>query len=187
MHMAPTDEVPRWSEFRKEAPDLYSLNEFQEASIREGLAHADGAKRWRLRTTTTLMTARLSAPVPDLRRQQRVQSLFQREKKVLRGMNRVTETVLAQVVAELSELRVLCESVLDLAGVGHERLDCAAMHREVSRLLQPWQRQGRCYDPEVPMREQLSERAGPHHAAGGLGVRPGRHRSRSAITPGRRR
>ena len=69
MHMAPTDEVRRWSDFRKDAPDIYSLNEFQEASIREGLAHADGAKRWRLRNTTTLVTARLSAPVPDLRRQ----------------------------------------------------------------------------------------------------------------------
>ena len=155
MHMAPADAVPRWSDFRKDAPDLYSLNEFQEASIREGLAHADGAKRWRLRNTTTLMTARLSAPVPDLRRQQRALSLFQREKMLLRRMNRLTETVLSQVVAELGELRVLCESVLDLAGVGHERLDCAAMHREVSRLLQPWQRQPRCYDPEIPMREQL--------------------------------
>ena len=155
MHMAPADAVPRWSDFRKDAPDLYSLNEFQEASIREGLAHADGAKRWRLRNTTTLMTARLSAPVPDLRRQQRVISLFQREKMLLRRMNRMTETVLAQVVAELSELRVLCESVLDLAGVGHERLDCTGIHREVSRLLQPWQRSCRCYDPDVPMREQL--------------------------------
>ena len=52
-------------------PDLYSLTEFQEASLKEGLAHADGAKRWRWRDTTTLMTARLSAPIPDLRRQQR--------------------------------------------------------------------------------------------------------------------
>ena len=155
MHMAPTDEVRRWSDFRKDAPDIYSLNEFQEASIREGLAHADGAKRWRLRNTTTLVTARLSAPVPDLRRRQRALSLFRSERTLLRHMNRLTETVLAQVLEELAELRVLCESVLDMAGVRHQRLDCTAMHREISRLLQPWQRQPRCYDPEVPMREQL--------------------------------
>ena len=155
MHMAPTDEVPRWSDFRKDAPDIYSLNEFQEASIREGLAHADGAKRWRLRNTTTLVTARLSAPVPDLRRRQRAVSLFRSERTLLRHMNRLTETVLAQVLEELAELRVLCESVLDMAGVRHQRLACAGMHREISRLLQPWQRQPRCYDPEVPMREQL--------------------------------
>ena len=155
MHMAPTDEVRRWSDFRKDAPDIYSLNEFQEASIREGLAHADGAKRWRLRNTTTLVTARLSAPVPDLRRRQRALSLFRSERTLLRHMNRLTETVLAQVLEELAELRVLCESVLDMAGVRHQRLDCTAMHREISRLLQPWQRSCRCYDPEVPMREQL--------------------------------
>ena len=155
MHMAPTDEVRRWSDFRKDAPDIYSLNEFQEASIREGLAHADGAKRWRLRNTTTLVTARLSAPVPDLRRRQRALSLLQPERKLLRHMNRLTETVLAQVLEELAELRVLCESVLDMAGVRHQRLDCAGIHREISRLLQPWQRSCRCYDPEVPMREQL--------------------------------
>ena len=155
MHMAPTDEVRRWSDFRKDAPDIYSLNEFQEASIREGLAHAGGAKRWRLRNTTTLVTARLSAPVPDLRRQQRALSLFRSERTLLRHMNRLTETVLAQVLEELAELRVLCESVLDMAGVRHQRLDCTGIHREISRLLQPWQRQPRCYDPEVPMREQL--------------------------------
>ena len=155
MHMAPTDEVRRWSDFRKDAPDSYSLNEFQEASIREGLAHADGAKRWRLRNTTTLVTARLSAPVPDLRRQQRALSLFRSERTLLRHMNRLTETVLAQVLEELAELRVLCESVLDMAGVRHQRLDCTGIHREISRLLQPWQRSCRCYDPEVPMREQL--------------------------------
>ena len=155
MHMAPTDEVRRWSDFRKDAPDIYSLNEFQEASIREGLAHADGAKRWRLRNTTTLVTARLPAPVPDLRRQQRALSLFRSERTLLRHMNRLAETVLAQVLEELAELRVLCESVLDMAGVRHQRLDCAGIHREISRLLQPWQRSCRCYDPEVPMREQL--------------------------------
>ena len=155
MHMAPTDRVERWSDYRKGGPDLYSLNEFQEASLREGLAHADGARRWRLRETTTLVTARLSAPVPDLGRQQRPFSLFKREKTLLRQMNRVTETVLQQVLAELSELRVICEGVLDMAGVEHERLGCAAMQREIARLLQPWQRQARCYDPDVPMREQL--------------------------------
>ena len=155
MHMAPTDRVDRWSEYRKGGPDIYSLNEFQEASLQEGLAHADGAKRWRLRETTTLVTARLSAPVPDLGRQQRAFSLFKREKTLLRQMNRITETVLEQVLAELAELRVICEGVFGMAGVEHERLDCAAMHREVARLLQPWQRQPRCYDSEIPMREQL--------------------------------
>ena len=155
MHMAPTDRVDEWSEFRKGAPDLYSLNEFQEASLREGLAHADGARRWRLRETTTLMTARLSAPVPDLRRQQRAFSLLRGEQRLLRQMNRLTETVLARVAEELEELRILCESVLDMAGVGHQRLDCAGIHREVSRLLQPWQREARVYDSEMPMREQL--------------------------------
>ena len=155
MHMAPTDRVDEWSDFRKDAPDLYSLNEFQQASLKEGLAHADGARRWRLRETTTLMTARLSAPVPDLRRRQRGLSLFRTRPSLLRKMNRLTETVLARVVEELEELRVLCESVLDLARVGHRRLDCAGIHREVSRLLQPWQRQARHYDSDLPMRDQL--------------------------------
>ena len=155
MHMAPTDRVEEWSDFRKGAPDLYSLNEFQEASLKEGLAHADGAKRWRLRETTTLMTARLSALVPDLRRRQRGLSLFRSRPSLLREMNRLTETVLARVVEELQDLRVLCESVLDLARVRHRRLDCAGIHREVSRLLQPWQRQARHYDSDLPMRDQL--------------------------------
>ena len=155
MHMAPTDRVDEWSEFRKGAPDLYSLNEFQQASLKEGLAHADGARRWRLRETTTLMTARLSAPIPDMRRQQRAFSLFRSDRKLLRDMNRLTETVLSRVVEELEDLRVLCESVLDMARVGHRRLDCQGIHREVSRLLQPWRREARCYDRELPMREQL--------------------------------
>ena len=177
MHMAPTDRVDRWSEYRKGGPDTYGLDKFQEASLQEGLAHADGAKRWRLRETTTLVTARLSAPVPDLGRQQRAFSLFKREKTLLRQMNRITETVLEQVLAELAELRVICEGVFGMAGVEHERLGCAAMHREVARLLQPWQRQARCYDSEIPMREQTAERGGAHDAAGDLGVRPGRNRS----------
>ena len=155
MHMAPTDRVERWSEFRKDSPDLYSLNEFQEASLKQGLAHSDGARRWRLRDTTTLMTARLSAPIPDTRRQQRGLSLFSSEKRLLRKMNRLTETVLARVVEELEELRLLCESVLDMARVGHRRLDCAGIHREIARLLQPWQRETRGYDDEQPMREQV--------------------------------
>ena len=155
MHMAPTDRVEAWSDFRKDAPDLYSLNEFQEASLKEGLAHADGAKRWRLRETTTLMTARLSAPVPDQRRQQRGFSLFRGEQTLLRDMNRLTETVLSRVSEELEELRVLVESVLDMAGVGHRRLGCKGIHREVARLLQPWQRETRVYDTELPMREQV--------------------------------
>ena len=155
MHMAPTDRVEAWSDFRKDAPDLYSLNEFQEASLKEGLAHADGAKRWRLRETTTLMTARLSAPVPDQRRQQRGFSLFRGEQTLLREMNRLTETVLSRVAEELEELRVLVESVLDMAGVGHQRLTCKGIHREVARLLQPWQREVRVYNDEIPMREQV--------------------------------
>ena len=155
MHMAPTDRVDEWTDFRKDSPDLYSLNEFQEASLKEGLAHADGAKRWRLRETTTLMTARLSAPIPDMRRQQSAFSLFRSDRKLLRDMNRLTETVLSRVVEELEDLRVLCESVLDMARVGHRRLDCEGIHREVSRLLQPWRREARCYDSELPMREQL--------------------------------
>ena len=155
MHMAPTDRVERWSEFRKDAPDLYRLNAFQEANMKQGMAHADGAKRWRLRDTTTLMTARLVAPVPDLGRKQRGLSLLRSEHRLLRELNRVTETVLARVAEELEELRMLCESVLDMAGVGHERLDCAGIQREVARLLQPWQREARCYDDELPMREQV--------------------------------
>ena len=129
MHMAPTDRVDRWLDFRKDAPDLYSLNEFQEANMKQGMAHADGAKRWRLRDTTTLMTARLSAPVPDLGRRQRGLSLFRSEQRLLRDLNRVTQTVLARVAEELEELRMLCESVLDMAGVGHERLDCGGIQR----------------------------------------------------------
>ena len=123
--------------------------------MKQGMAHADGAKRWRLRDTTTLMTARLSAPIPDLGRRQRGLSLFRSEQKLLRHLNRVTETVLARVAEELEELRMLCESVLDMAGVGHERLDCAGIQREVARLLQPWQRDARGYDDELPMREQV--------------------------------
>ena len=155
MHMVPTDRVEAWSEFRKDAPDIYKLNEFQEASLKEGLVHADGAKRWRLRETTTLLTARLSAPIPDTRRQQRALSLFRRERSVLRNLNRLTETVLSRVAEELEELRVLCESTLDMAGVRYERLDCAGIHREVARLLQPWQREARVYNDELPMREQV--------------------------------
>ena len=155
MHMMPTDRVEAWTEFRKDASDIYKLNEFQEASLKEGLAHADGAKRWRLRETTTLLTARLSAPIPDTRRQQRASSLFRRERSVLRNLNRLTETVLSRVAEELEELRVLCESSLDMAGVRHERLDCAGIHREVARLLQPWQREARVYNDELPMREQV--------------------------------
>ena len=155
MHMAPRERVEAWSEYRKDAPDLYSLNEFQEASLREGLAHADGARRWRLRETTTLVTARLSAPVPDTRRQMRVKSLLQREKRLLRQMNRLTETVLAMVLEELTDLRTACETTFDQAGITHERLGCADIQREIARLLQPWQESCRCYDPDIPMREQL--------------------------------
>ena len=155
MHMAPTDRVERWTAFRKDAPDCYRLNEFQAAALREGLVHADGAKRWRLRDTTTLVTARLSAPVPDTRRRERLPSLLRREKRLLRQMNRSTETILERALEELSELRVLCESTLGMAEIAYQRLDCAGMHREISRLLHPWQRAFRCYDPEIPMREQL--------------------------------
>ena len=155
MHMAPGDRVDRWTAYRKNAPDIYSLNEFQEASLREGLEHADGAKRWRLRETTTLVTARLSAPIPDTRRQSRLVSLLRRDRSLLRQMNRFAETVLAQVLEELADLRTSCETTFDQAGITHERLDCDCMHREISRLLQPWQRDRRCYDPEMPMREQL--------------------------------
>ena len=155
MHMAPRQRVDTWSEYRKDAPDLYSLNEFQEASLREGLEHVDGAKRWRLRETTTLVTARLSAPVPDTRRQTRLVSLLQREKNLLRQMNRLTERVLEGVLEEISDLRTACETTFDQAGVAYERLDCAGIQREIARLLQPWQGSCRCYNPEVPMREQL--------------------------------
>ena len=155
MHMAPRQRVDRWSDYRKDAPDLYSLNDFQEASLREGLEHMDGAKRWRLRETTTLVTARLSAPVPDTRRQTRLVSLLKREKRLLRQMNRLTETVLERVLEELSDLRTSLETTFDQAGITYERLDCEGMHREISRLLQPWQESCRCYNPEVPMREQL--------------------------------
>ena len=139
MHMAPRQRVDKWSNYRKDAPDLYSLNEFQEASLREGLEHMDGAKRWRLRETTTLVTARLSAPVPDTRRQTRLVSLLKREKRLLRQMNRLTETVLERVLEELSDLRTACETTFDQAGITYERLGCEGMHREISRLLQPWQ------------------------------------------------
>ena len=177
MHMAPTDRVERWSEFRKDAPDLYSLNEFQEANMKQGMAHADGAKRWRLRDTTTLMTARLSAPVPDLGRKRRGLSLLRSERTLLRTLNRVTETVLARVAEELEELRMLCESVLDMAGVGHERLDCAAIQPEVARLLQPWQR-----DAQGLRRRVADARAGPERAGAddGAGSRGSSVRTRSA-------
>ena len=155
MHVAPTDRVDKWARFRRDAPDVYALNEFRQASLKEGLAHADGAKRWSLRDTMTLVTARLSAPVPDLRRHNRFVSLFQRDRTLRRRMNRITETVLAQVLEELSELRVACETAFAQVGVEHQRLDCAAMHQEISQLLQPWQRSFRCYDPDAPMREQL--------------------------------
>ena len=156
MHTAPTDRVDRWTKLPGGRPRrLLAQRVPGSRHPKEGLAHADGARRWRLRETTTLVTARLSAPVPDLRRQTRFVSLFQRERKLLRRLNRVTETVLEQALEELSELRVACETAFDQVGVGYQRLDCAAMHREIARLLQPWQRQPRCYNPELPMREQL--------------------------------
>ena len=173
MHMAPTDRVDRWLDFRKDAPDLYSLNQFQEANMKQGMVHADGAKRWRLRDTTTLMTARLSAPVPGLGRKQRGLSLFRSEHKLLRELNRVTETVLARVAEELEELRMLCESVLDMAGVGHERLGlcrdparggaaaaAVAARRQVLRRRAPHARAG-------------SERAGADDGRGIVGIRAG--------------
>lgn len=155
MHSMPTDQVEHWSAFRQDAPDELSLNEFQQASLSEGLAHVDGPRRWRLRDTTTLLTARLSAPVSDQAGALRARSLFQRETTLIRYLNRFAETVLAEVREELVELREACEAALGAAEIGHARLDCAGIHREVSRLLQPWQRQVRCYNPEVPMREQL--------------------------------
>ena len=155
MHSMPTDRVEPWSAFRQDAPDALSLGEFQQASVREGLAHADGSRRWRLRDTTTLLTARLAAPLPDQAGQLRPRSLFQREKTLIRHLNRFAETVLEQAREELVELREACEATLSAAQLGYERLDCAGIHREVSRLLQPWQRQVRCYSPEEPMREQL--------------------------------
>ena len=155
LHRSPTDAVGRWSDFRKDAPDRYALNEFQQASIKEGLAHAEGGKRWRLCEVTTLVTARLSAPVPDARRQLRLVSLLQREKTLLRRLNRFAETVLAEVLEELGTLRSLTETVFSMAGIGFERLDCAGIQREACRLLHPWQRQYRCYTPEEPMRGQV--------------------------------
>ena len=58
-------------------------------------------------------------------------------------------------VDEFKDLWDLCESVFGMAELGHERLDCAGIHREIARLLHPFRRQYRCYNPELPMRRQL--------------------------------
>ena len=66
LHMAPTDRVEAWTDYRGGLDadmDKFRLNAFQEASIKEGLAHVDGTRRYRLKESTTLVGVRMTTPV----------------------------------------------------------------------------------------------------------------------------
>lgn len=170
LHMAPTDRVDAWSKYRANGSDVgegaYDMNEFEEASIREGLIHTEGAKRWRLKEVTTLVGARMVTPVSSLGVGHRVASLSRSEAKVLQRLNDEVEEELRPYVEPFEELRELCESVLGTVEVRAERLDCGGIHREVSRLLQPFRRGCRAYNPEIPMRRQLLSMSAKNRAGG---------------------
>ena len=157
LHLCPTDQVETWTDFRTgiEAADKYNLNEFQEASIKEGLAHVDGTRRYRLKDCVTLIGVRMTTPVTAPGVRHRAMSLTRSEAKLLQQLNDELEMALQPHVGEFNDLLDLCESVFGAAELGHTRLDCAGIHREVARLLHPFRRHYRCYNPDLPMRRQL--------------------------------
>ena len=156
LHLSPSDRAPLWSEYRAgmAASDRYNLNEFQEASIREGMAHADGTRRYRLKEAVTLFGVRMTTPAAAPGAGQRALSLFRSEARMANRLNAGLEAQLAPYAAEFEDLRALCESVFGAAELGFERLDCAGIHREVCRLLQPFRRGARSYNPALAMRRQ---------------------------------
>ena len=172
LHLAPTDRVEAWSAYRDkgnggQAGDgAYDMNSFEEASIREGLAHAEGMRRWRLKEATTLFAARMATPVSSLGVGHRAASLSRSEARVLQRLNDEVEEELRPYVEPFEELRDLCESVLGTVEVTAQRLDCAGIHREVSRLLHPFRRGWRAYNPEVPMRRQVLSMPAANRAGG---------------------
>ena len=173
LHLAPTDRVAAWSAYRDRGnggglpgDGAYDMNGFEEASIREGLAHSEGTRRWRLKEATTLFGARMVTPVSSLGVSHRVLSLARAEAHVLQRLNDEVEAELRPYVEPFEELRALCESVLGTVEVAAERLDCAGIHREVSRLLHPFRRGCRAYNPELPMRRQVLSMPATNRAGG---------------------
>ena len=170
LHMAPTDRVPEWTAFRggldTAAADKLSLNTFQEASIKEGLGHVDGTRHYRLKESTTLIGVRMTTPVSASGGRHRALSLMRSEAKLIRQLNDELEAALRPYVDEFKDLWDLCESVFGMAELGHERLGCAGIHREIARLLHPFRRQYRCYNPELPMRRQLLALEAENRAGG---------------------
>ena len=158
LHMAPTDRVEAWTKYRgglDAETGTVQLNAFQEASIREGLAHVDGTRRYRLKESTTLVGVRMTTPVSPAGTRQRALSLTRSEAKLIQRLNAELEAELRPYVDEFNDLRDLCESVFGAAELGYRRLDCAGIHREVARLLHPFRRAYRSYNPEVPLRRQV--------------------------------
>ena len=156
-HSAPIDWVEEWSNYRGEVEDLYALNEFQEASIREGLVHSDGARTWRLRRYTTTFTLRVGVTLSENAQVNRLMSLFRSEGRVIRQLDDEILAQLSEPAEVLGNLRNLCETVFSLAGIEFQRLAAHEMHREILRCLQPWVTDGhfRTYTPDLPMRDQL--------------------------------
>ena len=90
LHMAPTDRVEAWTEYRGGLDaeiDTFQLNAFQEASIREGLAHVDGTRRYRLKESTTLLGVRMTTPVSPAGGQKRALSLTRSEARLIQHLN----------------------------------------------------------------------------------------------------
>ena len=157
LHLCPSDRVETWTDFRAgiEATDRYNLNEFQEASIKEGLAHVDGTRRYRLKDCVTLVGVRMTTPIAASGVRHRAMSLTRSEAKLIQQLNDEMETELQPYVGEFNDLRDLCESVFGAAELGYTRLGCAGIHREVARLLHPFRQHCRCYNPDLSMRRQL--------------------------------
>ena len=169
LHLAPTDRVEAWTDYRgglDAEMDTFRLNAFQEASIKEGLAHVDGTRRYRLKASTTLVGVRMTTPVSAAGARRRALSLVRSEDKLIQQINDDLEAQLRPYVAEFNDLRNLCESVLGAAELGYERLDCAAIHREVARLLHPFRRPYRSYNPELPLRRQVLAMAAENRDGG---------------------
>ena len=88
LHMAPSDRVDNWSDYRggldTAEADRLSLNTFQEASIKEGLAHVDGTRHYRLKESTTLVGVRMTTPVAASGVRHRAFSLMRSDAKLIR-------------------------------------------------------------------------------------------------------
>ncbi len=169
LHLCPSDRVEAWSEFRAGGGAVAThdhLDAFQEAAIREGLAHVDGTRQYRLKEATTLVGVRMTTPVAASGARDRVLSLLRSEAKLMQQVNAELEVELRAYVEAFGDLRELCESVFGMAELGWRRLDCAGIHREVCRLLQPFKRDYRCYNPALPMRRQVLATAAENRDGG---------------------